>query len=70
VRYSVTTYESEREEFRAMLQEEKVKLKREKEQLLTEKTVFKEALNKSCRFVPGLAHEEQELVEAQVVKLA
>jgi chromosome segregation ATPase len=68
--YSVATYESEREEFQAMLQEEKSQLQREKEQLLTEWAMVKEVVSKACHSVPGLAQEEQESVEAQVVKLA
>ena len=32
--------------------------------------MVKEAVSKACHFVPGLAHEEQESVEAQVEKLA
>ena len=67
--YSVTAYESEREEFQAMLQEDKAKLQREKDQLLIEKTMVKEAINTTYLSVPGLAQEEQELVKAQVVKL-
>jgi hypothetical protein len=69
-RYCVTTYENEKEEFQAMLQEDKVKLQREKDQFLAEQTTVKEAVNKACRSVPGLAQEEQESVEVQVVKLA
>jgi hypothetical protein len=53
-----------------MLEEDKVKIQREKDQLLMEQTVVKEAVNKSLRSVPGLAQEEQESVEIQVVKLA
>jgi hypothetical protein len=30
--------------------------------------MVKEVVSKECHYVPGLAHEEQELVEAQVVK--
>jgi hypothetical protein len=41
--YCVTTYENEKEEFQAMLQEDKVKLQREKEQFLAEWTMVKEA---------------------------
>jgi hypothetical protein len=32
--------------------------------------VVKDAVSKACRSVPGLAQEEQEPVEAQIVKLA
>jgi hypothetical protein len=68
-RYSVTAYENEKEQFQAMIQEEKAQLQREKEQLLTEWDTVKEAVNKSCRSVLGLAQEEQELFEVQLAKL-
>ena len=58
-RYSVVAYESEREEFHAILQEEKSQLQREKEYFLTERAMVKEAVSKSCHSVPGLAQEEQ-----------
>jgi hypothetical protein len=41
-----------------MIQEDKVKLQRENEQFLAEKTMVKEAVNKLFRSVPGLAREE------------
>jgi len=44
-------------------------IQREKDQLLTEKTVVKEVVSKELHSVSGLAHEEQELVEIKVVKL-
>jgi hypothetical protein len=69
-RYCVTAYENEKDEFWAMLEEDKVKIQREKDQLLAEQTVVKEAVNKALRSVPGLAQEEHESVEVQVVKLA
>jgi hypothetical protein len=69
-RYSLTSYESKREEFRAMLQEEKAEIQIEKEKLLVEKTVVKEVVNKSCHSVSGLVQEDQESVKVQVVKLA
>jgi len=53
--YSVATYESEREEFQAMLQEEKSQLQREKEQLLAERDTVKEIVTKACHYVQGLA---------------
>jgi hypothetical protein len=68
--YSLTAYKSEREEFREMLQEDKSQLQREKEEFLIEHTMVKEAVNKACCYVPGLAHEDQESVKVQVVKLA
>jgi hypothetical protein len=55
VRYYVTTYENEKDEFRAMLKEEKAKIQREKDQLLLEQTAVKEVVNKALLFFPGLA---------------
>jgi hypothetical protein len=69
-RYCVTAYENEKDEFWVMLEEDKVKIQREKDQLLAEKTAVKEAVNKTLHSVPGLAQEEHESVEVQVVKLA
>jgi hypothetical protein len=48
VRYCVTAYENEKEEFQAMIQEEKSQLQREKEKFLTEWAMVKEAVSKSC----------------------
>jgi hypothetical protein len=69
-RYCVTAYENEKDEFRAMLKEDKEKIQREKDQLLTEKTIVKEVVGRALRSVPGLAQEEHEAVEVQVMKLA
>jgi hypothetical protein len=44
--------------FRAMFEEDKAKIQKEKDQLLTEKTVVKEAVTKALRSVSGLAQEE------------
>jgi hypothetical protein len=52
-----------------MLKEDKEKIQREKDQLLTQQTVVKEVVNKALRSVPRLAQEEHESVEVQVVKL-
>jgi hypothetical protein len=68
-RYSVAAYESEREEFQAMIQKEKSQLQREKEHLLVEQATIKEVVSKACHTVPGLAQEEQNSVKAQVLKL-
>jgi hypothetical protein len=40
----VTAYESERDEFQEMLEEDKEKIQREKDQLLVEKTAVKEVV--------------------------
>jgi hypothetical protein len=52
-----------------MLEEDKVNIQREKDQLLAEQTAVKEAVNKELHSMPGLAQEEHESVEVQVVKL-
>jgi hypothetical protein len=52
-----------------MLEEDKEKIQREKDQLLTEKTAVKEVVRRALRSVPGLAQEEHEAVEVQVMKL-
>jgi hypothetical protein len=54
-RYCVTTYENEKDEFWEMLEEDKVKIQREKDQLLIEHNTVKEVANKELRYVPGLA---------------
>jgi hypothetical protein len=69
VQDSVASHENDKAELQAKFQEEKSQLQREKEKLLAERAMVKEAVSKACHFVPGLAQEEQELVEAQVVKL-
>jgi hypothetical protein len=53
-----------------MFEEDKAKIQKEKDQLLAEKTVVKEAVTKSLRSVSGLAQEEEESTEMQVGKLA
>jgi hypothetical protein len=65
----VTTYKNEKDELWAMLEEDKAKIQREKDQLLTEQTVVKEVVSKELHSVSGLAQEEQESVEIKVVKL-
>jgi hypothetical protein len=53
--YCVTAYENEKDEFWVMLEEDKVKIQREKDQLLIEKTAVKEVVRKELRSVPGLS---------------
>jgi hypothetical protein len=53
-----------------MLEEDKEKIQREKDQLLADQTAVKEMVRKELHFVPGLAQEEHEEVEVQVMKLA
>jgi len=52
-----------------MIQEQKSQLQRETEQLLVERSMVKEVMNKACHYVPCLAQEGQELIEVQVMKL-
>jgi hypothetical protein len=52
-----------------MLEEDKEKIQREKDQLLAEKTVVKEVVSRALCSVLGLAQEEHEAVEVQVMKL-
>jgi hypothetical protein len=70
VRYCVTSYENEKDEFWAMLEEDKVNIHRKKDELLIEKIAVKEVVSRSLRFVPSLAREEHEIIEFQVMKLA
>jgi hypothetical protein len=51
-----------------MLEEDKEKIKREKDQLLTDQIAVKEVVSRALRSVPGLAQEENETVELQVMK--
>jgi hypothetical protein len=44
-------------------------MQKEKDQLLTKKTMIKEAVTKSLRSMSSLAQEEEESVEIQVQKL-
>jgi hypothetical protein len=52
-RYCATAYENEREAFQVKLKEDNVKIKREKDQLLVEKTAVKEVVNKELCSVIG-----------------
>jgi aspartyl/asparaginyl-tRNA synthetase len=54
-RYCVTAYKNEKDEFWTMLEEDKEKIQREKDQLLAEQPTVKEAVSKALRSVPGLA---------------
>jgi uncharacterized protein with PIN domain len=62
--------QSFRRSFRRKRKLVKPNYRRKKSKLLTEQAMVKEAVRKVCRSVPGLVQEEQEPVEAQVVKLA
>jgi hypothetical protein len=52
-----------------MLEEEKAKIQREKYQILIEHTTFREVVGRSLLSVSGVAQEEHEEIEAQVMKL-
>jgi hypothetical protein len=62
--------QKEKYEIRAMYEEDNVKMKKEKYQLLAEQTAVKEAVTKSLRSVSGLAQEEPESTDMKVGKLA
>jgi hypothetical protein len=66
----VTAYENEKDELWAMLEEEKVQIQREKDQLLAKKTTVKEVVRRTLLSMPGLEHEEHEVVEVQMTKLS
>jgi hypothetical protein len=51
----VTAYENEKDELWAILEEDKEKIQREKDQLLIEKTAFKEVVIITLHSMPGLA---------------
>jgi hypothetical protein len=61
--------QKEKSEIRAMFEENKEKIQEEKDQLLAEKIVVKEAVTRALRSVSGLAQEEPESTEMQVGKL-
>jgi hypothetical protein len=65
----VTAYENKKDDFWMMLEEEKEKIKREKDHLLIEKTPVKQVVRRTLHSVPCLAQEENEVVEVQVMKL-
>jgi hypothetical protein len=70
VRYYVTSYKNDKDELRVMLEEEKEKIQREKDQLLADQTAVKEFVRKSLHSMPGSTQEDHEAVEVQVTKLA
>jgi hypothetical protein len=49
----------EKDEIRAMFEEDKEKIQKEKDQLLTEQTMVKEVVTKALFSVSGLAQEEE-----------
>jgi hypothetical protein len=53
-----------------MLEGDKVKIQKEKDQLLAEQTVIREVVSKTLCSVPGSTQDEHEAVEVQVMKLA
>jgi F0F1-type ATP synthase membrane subunit b/b' len=54
--------QKEKDEIRAMFEEDKEKIQKEKDQFLAEKTVFKEVVTKSLHSVLGSTQEEHEAV--------
>jgi predicted nucleic acid-binding Zn-ribbon protein len=47
--------QQEKDDIRAKFEEEREKIQKEKDQLLAEQTVVREAVTRALRFVPGLA---------------
>jgi hypothetical protein len=62
--------QKEKNEIQAKFEQNNAKIQEEKDQLLTEKIVIKEAVTKALHSVSGLAQEEEESTEIQVGKLA
>jgi hypothetical protein len=52
---NVVAHGSDKAELQAKHQEEKSQLQKDKEKLLAEQTMVKEAVDKACHFVRGLA---------------
>jgi trimethylamine:corrinoid methyltransferase-like protein len=61
--------QKEKDEIKAMYEEDNANMQKEKDQLLIEKTTFKEAVTKALRSMLGLAQEEEYSIEIQVGKL-
>jgi hypothetical protein len=62
--------QKEKNEIRAEFEQNNAKIQEEKDQLLIEKTLVKEAVTRALLSMPSLAQEELESTEMQVVKLA
>jgi hypothetical protein len=61
--------QQEKDDIRAKFEEDREKIQKEKDQLLAEKTVVREAVTRALRSVSGLAQIEEETTESQVGKL-
>jgi predicted nucleic acid-binding Zn-ribbon protein len=61
--------QQEKDEIRAKFEEDKEKIQKEKDQLLAEQIVVREAVTRALRSVSGLAQMEEETTESQVGKL-
>jgi hypothetical protein len=68
VQSCVTAYEKEKDEIRAMFEEDKEMMQKEKDQLLAQKTTVKEAVTTTLHSM-GPGTKEPESVEIQVGKL-
>jgi hypothetical protein len=62
--------QQEKDDLRVKFEEDREKIQKEKDQLLAEQTVVKEAVTRALRSVSGLAQMEEETTESQVGKLA
>jgi hypothetical protein len=61
--------QKEIEDLRAKFKEDKEKIQKEKDQLLAEQTVVKEAVTRALHSMSGLAQMEEETTEIQVGNL-
>jgi len=61
--------QKEIEDLRAKFKEDKENIQKEKDLLLAEKTVVKEAVTRALHSMSGLAHMEEETTEIQVGNL-
>jgi hypothetical protein len=56
--------QQEKDDLRENFAKDREKIQREKDQLLTEQIGVRETITRALRFVPGLAHMEEETVES------
>jgi hypothetical protein len=59
----------EKYDLQTKFEEDKEKIQKEKDQLLAERTMVREAVTRALRSMPGLEQVEEEIAESQVEKL-
>jgi hypothetical protein len=62
--------QQEKDDIRAKFEEDKEKIQKDKDQLLTKQTVVREAVTRELLSMRGVAQMEEETVKSQVGKLA